>query len=269
MDAPRTRTTGQAPTAPTRGLARRLLPLGVLAAAALAIYLSGLHRLLSFDALVTHAGALQAFVAENAVLAALAYVAAYVAIVALSLPGALFATLAGGFLFGGLAGGGLTIVAATLGATIVFLIARTAVGDALVRRAGGAIAKLADGFRSDAFEYLLFLRLVPVFPFFVVNLAPAVLGVTLKTFVAATALGIVPGTLAFSFVGAGLGGVVSEQAAAREACLARGGTDCAARLDPSSLLSTSTLLAFAALGVVALLPIAVKKLRARKTGTPS
>lgn len=249
--------------APKPSRARRLAPLGLLVVAAVAIYATGLHRLLSFDTLVANAGALQGFVAENAVLAGLAYVAAYVAVVALSLPGALFATLAGGFLFGGVAGGALTVVAATAGATVVFLIARTAVGDVLAKRAGGAIAKLADGFRTDAFEYLLFLRLVPAFPFFVVNLAPAILGVPLRTFVIATFFGIMPGTFAFSFIGASLGGLVAEEAQGRQACLARGGGDCAAKLDPSSLLSTNTLIAFVALGVAALLPIAVKRFRNR------
>lgn len=250
-------------SAPKRSLIRRLAPIGLLVLAAGAIYATGLHRLLTFDALVANAGALQGYVAEHAALAGLGYVAAYAAIAALSLPGALFATLAGGFLFGGIAGGALTVIAATAGATVLFLIARTAFGDALAKRVGGAIAKLADGFRNDAFEYLLFLRLVPAFPFFVVNLAPAVLGVPLRTFVGATFLGIIPGTFAFSFIGASLGGLVAEEAQGRQACLARGGGECTAKLDPASLVSTNTVIAFVALGVVALLPIAVKKIRGR------
>ncbi|GBD50349.1 TVP38/TMEM64 family protein [Methylopila sp. Yamaguchi] len=249
---------------PRRPLWRRLGPVLLLLALVAAAFAGGVHRLLSFDALVAHAGALQGFVAGNGPVAAAAYVAVYAALVAMSLPGALVATLTGGFLFGGLLGGALAVVAATTGATVVFLIARTAIGDALVARARGAIARLADGFREDAFSYLLFLRLAPVFPFFVVNLAPAALGVRLKTFVAATALGIVPGTFAFAFVGAGLGGVVAQEAERRGACLARGGADCAARLDPSTLVSTPILLALGGLAVVALLPVAAKRLRRRK-----
>ena len=249
---------------PRRPLWRRLAPVAVLLALVAAAVAGGAHRLLSFDALVAHVGLLQSFVADNALAAGAGYVAAYAVLVALSLPGALIATLTGGFLFGGALGGALAVVAATLGATIVFLIARTAIGDALVARAEGAIARLAAGFREDAFAYLLFLRLAPVFPFFVVNLAPAALGVRLKTFVAATAIGIVPGTFAFAFVGAGLGGVVAQEAARRSECLARGGTDCAARLDPSSLASTPILLALGGLAVVALLPVAAKRLRKRK-----
>lgn len=247
-----------------RPLLRRLAPAAALALAAAAVFATGAHRYLSFDALVANAGLLQAFVAGHAAAAAALYVGAYAALVAASLPGALLATLAGGFLFGGLVGGALTVVAATAGATALFLVARTAFGDVLARRAGGAVARLADGFRKDAFEYLLFLRLTPAFPFFVVNLAPAVLGVRLRTFVAATALGIIPGTFAFAFVGAGLGGLVAQKASEREACLAAGGRDCAATLDAASLLSPSTLAAFAALGVVALIPVVVRKARARR-----
>ena len=241
---------------------RRWLPLLALGAVTLAALVGGAHSVLSFDALVVHAGRLQAWVAERPVAAASCYAAAYVAIVALSVPGALLATLTGGFLFGAALGGALTAVAATAGATIVFLIARSAVGGALARRADSAAARLAKGFREDAFGFLLALRLAPAFPFFVVNLAAAVLGVPLRTFVATTALGILPGTFAFSAVGAGLGGLVAEEGRRRADCLAGGGRDCAAKLDPASLVSGPILLALSGLAAAALVPVAVRRWRA-------
>ena len=123
-----------------------------------------------------------------------------VAAVALSIPGAAILTITGGILFGWRVGGLAALLGATTGATIVFLIARGACGESILRRAGPLAGKLAQGFRAHAFNYLLFLRLVPVFPFWLVNLAPAVVGVRLATFVLATALGIIPATFAFALV---------------------------------------------------------------------
>jgi uncharacterized membrane protein YdjX (TVP38/TMEM64 family) len=242
---------------------RRIAPLAALAVAALALTATGAHRALSFDALVVHAGELRAFAADRPLAAAAAYGALYVAVIALSLPVGLIATLAGGFLFGVPLGAALTIAAATAGATLVFLVARSAVGDALTARARGPASRLADGFRKDAFGYLLFLRLTPAFPFVVVNLVPALLGVGLRTFVAATAIGITPATVAFTAVGAGLGGLVAEAGARRADCLARGGGDCAATLDPAAVVSWPILLALTGLGVAALVPILARRLKAR------
>ena len=119
-------------------------------------------------------------------------------VVALSLPGGAVLTLAGGFLFGWFIGGVASIIGATIGATIVFLIARSTIGDALAARAGPFLSRFRQGFQQDAFSYLLFLRLVPIFPFWLVNLAPGLLGVGFGTYVATTLLGIVPGTFAYS-----------------------------------------------------------------------
>ncbi len=128
----------------------------------------------------------------------LAFVALYAAVVALSLPGGAVLTMAGGFLFGWLLGGLASIVGATIGASIVFLIARSALGEFLAARAGPWLSRFRQGFQDDAFSYLLFLRLVPIFPFWLVNLAPALLGVGFVTYVATTFLGIIPGTFAYS-----------------------------------------------------------------------
>ena len=197
--------------------------------------------------------------AEHEVKALGLYAMIYIGAVTLSIPGALFLTMLGGFLFGWFLGGVMTIVGATIGAVIVFLIASTSIGDALVRRAGPRLKRLADGFREDAFAYLLFLRLVPLFPFWLVNLAPALFGVPLRTFALATAIGIVPGTLAFAVAGAGLDSVIAAQKAAKLACIAAGGTDCYMRIDLKALVTPKLLVAFAVLGLVALIPVVLRR----------
>jgi uncharacterized membrane protein YdjX (TVP38/TMEM64 family) len=136
------------------------------------------------------------------------------------------------------------VIGATAGATVIFLIAKSALGDWLVRRAGRRAEKLAAGFCADAFNYLLFLRLVPLFPFWLVNLVPALCGVRLATFVAATALGIIPGTFAFAFLGASLDSAIKAQ-------------------DVKPLIVA----ALAALGVLTLVPMAIKRFKATRTPT--
>jgi uncharacterized membrane protein YdjX (TVP38/TMEM64 family) len=192
-----------------------------------------------------------------------------VATVALSIPGAVLLTVLGGFLFGWLVAGLVVVVAATAGASLVFLAARTSLGDLLAQRAGPRLNALAKGFRDDAFNYLLFLRLVPLFPFWLVNIAPALFNVPLATFVAATFAGIVPGTFAFAFLGSGLDSIIAEQKAAQEACLATGRGDCAITFEAGALMTPELIIAFVALGVVALMPVVVKQVRARRGRTAS
>ena len=208
---------------------RRLWPLIAIALVSATVIAMGWHRQLSFETLVHHHAVLRDFIARNAVAAVAGYVALYIAVVALSLPGGVFLTITGGVLFGAVIGGAAASVGATIGAICIFLIARSAVGEHLVRRAGPLAEQLAEEFRADAFSYLLFLRLVPMFPFWLVNLVPALGGVRLATFAAATALGIVPATFAFAFVGAGLDSVIAAQEAAYRACLAAGASGLPAR----------------------------------------
>lgn len=186
---------------------RRLWPLAVLAGGLALFFVLDLDRYATLDALRDNRQLLADWVAAHRLLAMLAYLGLYTTMVAFSLPGALVATLTGGFLFGTLYGGGLAVVAATTGATILFVAARSALADLLRAKAGSAVARMEEGFRENAFNYLLVLRLVPIFPFFLVNLAPAFLGVSLSTFVAATLIGIVPGTFVFASLGNGLGAV--------------------------------------------------------------
>lgn len=252
-----------------RVLLRRWLPLAAIVLLMALVFAMGWHRHLSFETLARHHGAIQAFILDHRLAAVGLYVAVYIAVVALSLPGGLIMTLTGGILFGGLAGGAAAIVGATIGATIIFLIAKTAFGEHMARRAGAAVEKIAAGFRADAFNYLLFLRLVPVFPFWLVNLVPALAGVRLATFVAATFIGIIPAAFAFAFVGAGLDSVIRAQGASYNACVAAGRTDCRLDFDVKAAVTPELLAALAALGVIALVPIAVKRWRARRVAGSS
>jgi uncharacterized membrane protein YdjX (TVP38/TMEM64 family) len=237
----------------------RYLPLVVLAAATAAVFATGAHRSLKLENLIAHRDQIQSFVAMHEAKALAVFVLAYIASVALSIPGAVFLTVFGGFIFGWLLGGIAAVVAATIGAIIVFLIAQTSLGDTLGRKAGPRLERLACGFREDAFSYLLFLRLVPIFPFWLVNLAPALFAVPLRTFALATVIGILPGTFAFAFAGAGLDSVIAAQKAAKQACLAAGGTDCYMKIDLHALVTPKLLIAFAALGCVALIPVLVRR----------
>jgi uncharacterized membrane protein YdjX (TVP38/TMEM64 family) len=239
-------------------------PVAVVVLVMAVVFAMGWHRFLSLETLLRHRAAIDGFVAARYGLAVAAFVAIYVTAVALSIPGASILTIMGGILFGWLIGALAAIVGATVGATIVFLIARGACGEAILRRAGPLAGKLAQGFREDAFHYLLFLRLVPVFPFWLVNLAPAVVGVRLGTFVLATALGIIPGTFAYALVGGGLDSVIAAQEAAYHGCLASARADCRLDFSMSALLTPQLVAALAALGVVALIPVALRKWRARR-----
>ena len=244
---------------------KRLWPLLLIAAAGVLVFSMGWHHYLTLEVLAERRESLRALIVSHWLLSVLAFVAIYAVSVALSLPGAAVLTLAGGFLFGWLLGGVLSIVGATLGATGIFLIARTALSDVLAARAGPWLARLRDGFREDAFNYLLFLRLVPIFPFWLVNLAPGLLGVGLGTYVGATVLGIIPGTFAFSLAGSGLDSLIAAQQSAHESCLAKMGPDaqesCPYALDPGALLTPELIAALVALGVVALIPVLIKRFR--------
>ncbi|TWT15696.1 TVP38/TMEM64 family protein [Reyranella sp. CPCC 100927] len=195
---------------PTVARWRRWLPLLVLAAGLVLFFAVGLHKVLTFEALRTHRAALAAWVSEHYVLAALLYVVLYAALVAFSLPLASLATLVGGWLFGAVTGTGLTVLGATSGAIAVFLAARSAAGDLLRARADSFLGRMESGFRRNAASYLVFLRLVPVFPFWLVNIASAIFKVPLRTYALTTFVGIIPGTAVYCSVGAGLGGVLDR-----------------------------------------------------------
>lgn len=241
---------------------KRFGPLVCVAAAMVLVLVMGWHREVTLENIVALRERFQHALAAHKALSVLVYIVVYICVVALSLPGALVLTATGGLLFGWLLGGLAAVVGATIGATLLFLVARTALGEGLTSRAGPWLGKLRDGFKKDALSYLLFLRLVPAFPFWFVNIAPAVLGVPLKTYVVATFFGIIPATFAFAAAGAGLDSVIAAAKAEYAGCVAqKGAAACKLGIHASSLVTKELVLALALLGVVALIPVALRKWR--------
>ena len=243
---------GEGKGAAPRALWKRLAPLAALAVLVALVFALDLDRYLTFESLSANRALLLGWVAEYGAVAALAYIAVYAAVVAMSLPGAVFMTLAGGFMFGAALGTAYTVIGATTGATAIFLVARTALGDALRSRAGPWLARLEAGFRDNALSYLLVLRLIPLFPFWLINLVPAVLGVPLGIFVLGTAAGIVPGTFVFCLAGAGLGSVFDSGEA----------------FSVGAVLTPTMIAALAGLAILALVPVVYKRVKARR-GDPA
>jgi len=262
------------PPSPAAGAAcprlslRRLAPLVVVVAVSVGVIAFGWHRQLTFEQVARHHEALRGFIAMHELQAVATYIVLYVAVVALSIPVGFYLTLIGGILFGAVLGGAAALVGATTGAICIFLIARSAVGEYFVRRAGPLAEKLAQGFRADAFSYLLFLRLVPIVPFWLVNLVAALAGVRLAVFAGATALGIIPATFIFAFFGAGLDSVITAQQAAYGACVAAARPDCRLQFHLHTAVTPELLAALGALGVLALVPVVVRRLRGRARVTP-
>ncbi len=210
-DRPDGDATQQSPEDGTKPAWLRVLPLAVLlGGAVLLIFVFDVGSLISLDTLREHKNWLREQVAANLALASLIFALTYACSTALSLPAGLMLTLLGGFLFGTLLGSALVVGGATLGAIAVFLAARTAFGDVLRRRAGPLLRKLQDGLQQDAMSYLLVLRLIPLFPFWLVNIAPAFFGVSLRVYAIATLIGILPATVIYASIGSGLGALLDE-----------------------------------------------------------
>ncbi len=222
---------------------KRLLPLIAIAAAIGAVFALDLDRYLSFQALQDNRDVLTTFVQDNYLLAVITFMAIYAVATALSLPGGAILTITGGLLFGTVLGTGYAVVGATVGAVVVFLAARTALGDSLRQRAGPWLRKMEDGFKENALSYLLVLRLVPLFPFFVVNLVPAFLGVSLRTYTLGTFVGIIPGGFVFASVGAGLGSVF----------------DSTEGFSPSAALTPEVMVALVGLAALSMVPVVYKR----------
>lgn len=197
---------------PGKSALQKRLPIIVVAFAALlgAIFL---RDYLSFSALQENREALIAFRDSNYMLAVLLFMAIYVAIVAFSLPGASIATLAGGFLFATFPGALYNVVAATIGALAIFTAARVGFGDKLAAKmetGSGIVKKIKDGIDENQWSVLFLIRLVPAVPFFLANLVPALVDVPYRRFIISTFLGIIPGSVVFTSVGAGLGEVFAR-----------------------------------------------------------
>lgn len=228
----------------------RWLPVVCLLCGLVAFFALGLNQYLTFDTLARHRAELLVWVEAHRVVAPLVYIVCYIAAIAFSLPGGIVLTLTGGFLFGPIFGALYAIVGATGGATAVFLAAKTALGDRLRAKAGSALQRMQDGFRRDAFSYLLVIRLVPLFPFFLVNIVPAFAGVSTRIFVLGTFVGIIPGTFVFASVGNGLGAVFDAGQTPELALLAK----------------PQVLLPLIGLALLALIPVGYRWWKARHDG---
>jgi uncharacterized membrane protein YdjX (TVP38/TMEM64 family) len=225
-----------------RGHGGKIALFAVFVTVTVAFFVLDGQQYLSLEAVKANRDALLSFTAEHFVLALAIAFFTYAGAVAFSLPGGLVLSLTAGFIFGRWVGTVLVVFAATLGATLVFLAARYLFADAARKRMGTLGEKISAGFAANAFHYLLFLRLVPLFPFFLVNLAPAFTGISLRTYVLGTLVGIIPGTFVYVNLGQTLGRIDSL----------------------SGLVSTETIGAFALLGLFALIPVFVKRFRSAR-----
>ena len=237
-------------TPTTQNALLKRLPLIAIASVAI-IGAFTLRDYLSFQALSENREALIAFRDANYLGTVLAFIAAYVVIVAFSLPGAAIATLTGGFLFATFPGALFNITGATIGATAIFLAARWGFGEKLgekLESSDGAIKKIKDGIDENQWSMLFLIRLVPAVPFFIANLVPSFLEVPLHRFVISTFVGIIPGSVVYTSVGAGLGEVFE-----------RGETP-----NLGIIFEPHILLPILGLCFLAILPILIKAVRGKK-----
>jgi uncharacterized membrane protein YdjX (TVP38/TMEM64 family) len=222
---------------------KRWAPIIIVLAILTGGYFAGLNEYFSLEFITANRDKLMMRVEDNYILSLVAYFFIYTIAVAVSFPGASLITVISGFLFGWFAGGLTTVFAATLGASIIFLAARTSFGDILQKKAGKRMTKLSKGFQRDAFSYLFTLRLAPIFPFWLINLAPALFGMKLMPYVIATFFGIIPGTFAYAYLGQGLGSTIRGD---------------------GSFVTPTLVAALAVLALVSLIPIVIKRLKKRK-----
>jgi len=223
---------------------KKLLLLLLLAGGLAAFLLLGGNRAFNLTTLKVHRETLLLYAQDHRAFMLIAAMVIYTASTALSLPIALLLSLATGFLFGRWVGTAVIVCSATLGATLAFLAARYLFAEAARRRMGHLAERLIEGFHQNDFYYLLSLRLIPLFPFWLVNLAPAFTPIKVRTYVAATALGILPASFIFANLGGSLGEIESAD----------------------QLLSARTIIALALLAALALLPVLIKRLRGGRHG---
>ncbi|KTD14749.1 mercuric reductase [Legionella gratiana] len=183
---------------------RRWLPLIILVGLLILFFSFRLNKYLSFDLFRENRSLIVSWTNKHSLIASLLFMGCYIFFVAISFPGAVYLTLIGGFLFGIVWGTVFVVISATIGATLVFFAVRTALGEWLAQKASGWIGRMRQGFQHNAFSYLLTLRLIPLFPFWVVNIVPGLLGVSAKTFILATLIGIIPGSAVYVIAGNGL-----------------------------------------------------------------
>ncbi len=238
------------PPPPGAGRGRRWkkLLLAAVFFAALGAFLLGGRRWLSFEQLDANRQLLLDLVDRHYGWMVVAATLVYASATALSLPLGIALSVATGFLFGAWVGTAIVVVAATVGSTLAFLGARYLFADWARERMGPRLKRIARGFEDDAFHYMLFMRLVPIFPFWLINLVPAFTPMKIRTFVAGSAIGMLPGSFVFTNLGEQLGRISH----------------------PRELLTAGPMVSLAMLGVLALVPVAWKKYRTRRTnGAPT
>lgn len=228
---------------------KRFAPLLVIVIALGAFFALGGPKYFNLETLRDNREALSAFVDGNFLLAIGGFMLLYAVLVGISFPGASILSLFGGFMFGTLAGTFGIVIGATLGATAIFLAARYAIGDSLRKKAGPYMAKFEDGLKENEFSYMFILRLIPAFPFFIVNIVPALFDVKLRNYMLTTLFGIIPGSLVYASVGAGVGTIFEQGGEVKLAGL---------MLQPQVILPILGLIA------LSLMPIIYKKFKAAK-----
>ncbi len=237
------------PQTPSKPIWIKLWPVYIILAGLAFAISQGWHTQLSPAALGENAVYLNTLVQENFVLVLLAFIGIYIAATVFMVPASAL-TIGGGFLFGLAIGAPATVVGATIGASILFLAAKTSLGETLKGIAGPFLGKMEAGFNENAISYLFTLRLIPIFPFAVSNIAPAILGAKFRDYFITTGLGIIPGTVAYTWIGAGLRGTLLDAAAAGESVDVGAVVGAAAK---------NLIPALFALAVVALIPAIYKK----------
>lgn len=221
---------------------KKYIPLVIIVSLIAVFWFSGLAKQLTLDNFLNHKDQLNAYIVDNYILSVVIFMGVYVILVALSLPFASFMTLAGGFLFGGIIGTLAVSIGATIGATIIFFVAKSSFGETLRSKAGLLYNRIEKDMNENAASYLLFLRLVPLFPFFLVNIVPALFNIKTRTYILTTFFGILPGTAVYVNVGRSLGKIDN----------------------PTDLISKDTVIAIALLGFFALAPVIYQKIKRKK-----
>jgi len=183
---------------------KKFIPLSVFLILISTLYTSGLLDYVSLESIKNHREYLLNLVEQNPITSGLIFMGLYIVTVALSLPIASLLTLLGGFLFGIFAGTIMIVTSATIGASIIFMVAKSAIGETLRDKAGPFYNKVAVNMRDNVIQYMFFVRLVPVMPFFVANILPALFNIKLRDFIFTTFFGIIPGTAVYTNIGRSL-----------------------------------------------------------------
>lgn len=223
-----------------QSMIKKYVPIIIILVLASGAIFFDLHKLLSFSVLQDNQDAIENFINDKYIISILIYFSVYIVIVGLSIPGATFMTLLGGFVYGHIIGTILVVLAATFGASLLFLSAKTAT-DGLAKKSGKWVKKMQGGFQDNAFSYLLTLRLIPIFPFVAINLAAAILQIPFRTFFFGTLIGIIPGSFVYVSLGVGLKEIIKQP-----------------NFSASVILEPKVLIALTGLGMLSILPIIYK-----------